>query len=278
MAWEIVQRMDGNRSAEAVIGQPATASQTWRLVAEAGDFSQDEITAVSAPGLPVLGEAHPSNPFMTVRRIRTAAAGDDGRSFTAEVEYSNAAEAFEENPLLRPPQFLWLPPVKSQKVADRDRHGQRITASSGEPFDPPLMVEESAPAFGVRQNVLSYNAAAVLISFQDAINSAPFYGFPAYTVRCDAVAPGEPKVESGVFFIEVTAYFLVKFNTWRLRVLDQGFYKIDGGERVNIVDKNGMPLSRPALLNGSGGVLNPGQHEEYLEFEYYREVNFNGIF
>lgn len=180
------------------------------------------------------------------------------------------------NPILRPA-VLRVASVNRTRVVEWDKDALNpIRNSAGVPFDPPLTIEEPAVTFVITRNQAVFNLQDIP-DYKGAINSATFLGLAAKTVRLmDLTA--DRQHENGIFYWSVTYSFEINADGWNpVKVLDQGYEENFVGDLVKITDKYGNPISRPALLDGSGLVLSDPQTDPpvLLSFNIYREVDFN---
>lgn len=173
---------------------------------------------------------------------------------------SGSANGDEDNPLKRRPQVRWGHATEQVEIDTDPETEEPITNSAGESYDPPLTTEVSDLVLTYVRNE-SWFEPGVAQSYKDHINSDPFLGFEAETVKCVEYG-GEFTVEGDFEFYVVTRVFHIRLDGWRKRVLDRGFHEKIGETDNNIpilrkfVDDEGNPLTEPQLLNGQGRRLN----------------------
>ena len=127
----------------------------------------DQVTVLQAAALPFLGQPYPNDPSSYCNSLRARNEGASPYFWTVTATYSNEREA-SDSPLDDPIEYQWAT-EQFQEVADTDRNGQGIVNSAGDPFDPPIMRDNSR-----RTVTITSNEAFVptwILSYQDAVNS-----------------------------------------------------------------------------------------------------------
>lgn len=161
-----------------------------------------------------------------------------------------------------------------------------ITNSAGDPFDPPIEVEEARGTIDITWNVLAFNAKG-LSQLTNCVNRVAWYGYPARTLRVK-VNEAQQRHENGFAFWERHVQLVEKEETWDLDPLDRGTRELiaegetsEGLPENNTPDEYGNflnPDGTPAveLLDGNGRRLPPGKPPVYLYYRYFREKDFAG--
>jgi hypothetical protein len=201
---------------------------------------------------------------------------DNPRVWDVTAHYTTQARDRNDNPLQRPTSIRFGF-AKFERVAERDVNGQAIVNSAGSYFDPPPMMDDSRPTIVMVRNEPSFNAALAM-DYQDAVNSAAWFGFPAGTAKVSQISASD-HWENDVYYWEVTYEFEIRREGWTLRLLDQGRYERSGTNVRPILDANGDPVQDPVLLNGSGSRLdNPGPSTAvFLNFDVYKQRDLNAL-
>lgn len=190
-----------------------------------------------------------------------------------------------ENPLLRPAEISYGA-TSIMRPATFDRNGDAVVNSAGDPFDPPLEVEEHRLTITIVRNQMSYNALGYL-GYYDAVNEDAWFGFPKEYVKCCRIT-GRRQYENGVYFWPTTYEFMVRLNRdenltddggnifkpWDYPVLDRGFWYLDGATKKLILDTFGRPSPTSRLLDGAGNELAAGQPGVYLPFSLCKLKRF----
>lgn len=240
----------------------------------------------SHPSAPRIGQAYRDAWCIST----TPACTDPWQGWTVTAEYSSERELNED-----PTQDAMQIRVYSeqfQKPAVFDKNGDKIVNSAGDPFDPPLMMDDSRRVISLVRNVAAY--PAWVLSYADAVNS------DAFTVRGITYAVGVGKVQSvsisdtqqrnGYPFYSVEVLIHLQKNGWILRPLDVGFRELSnasgsdsGGGQVliNILNPgDGERPSAPVPLDGEGHQQeNPSTtNNVLLSVTAYETLPFNVLF
>lgn len=241
--------------------------------------SEDAWDVGSHPNAPIIGEA-----FRDAWCISsTPACTDPWKGWTITAEYSSAIE-MNVDPTQDAMQIR-VYTEQFQKPAVFDKNGNKIVNSAGDPFDPPLMMDDSRRVISLVRNVPTY--PSWVLSYQDAVNS------DAFTVRGITYSVGVGKVQSvsisdgqirnGIPFFTVEVLIHLQKNGWILQPLDVGFRELDyaGTSLINILNPgdNERP-SAPVPLDGSGRALaNPSTtNNVLLDFTVYDTLPFSVLF
>lgn len=193
-------------------------------------------------------------------------------------DYSSERE-ITENPLSEPAAITWTS-EQFQKRAVIDRDGNGIVNSAGDPFDPPLMMDDSR-----RVVTISKNLAVVpswILTYQDAVNSSSFtvdgITIGAGYAKVQSVTVGEKQKRNGTAFRVVTLVIHLQKTGWALTHEDVGFRETNyAGEMVNILnDGDSERPTAPVALDGAGmHQANPTAATiEVRSFDVYEQKDF----
>ncbi len=121
--------------------------------------------------------------------------------------------------------------------------------------------------------------------FEDKVNSVPFLGFQAGTVKCDFI-DGESGFENNTAFVTTTYQFSVRRDNfspdspgdpWDWAVVDQGpMWKDADGNLQAFTDGNGN-VAPSGLLNSFGGKLADGDAPWIIAFRQYERADFTPL-
>ena len=113
--------------------------------------------------------------------------------------------------------------------------------------------------------------------FDESIVSAK-----AFCAKVMGVAYEERIMGGDVFWYTTVDILIDNLFSWRLDILDRGYCDTtnenvsEGATKKNIVDKNGLPLAEPVLLDGFGNQLDLEQLSAvYLRYGVYAEEDFS---
>jgi hypothetical protein len=208
--------------------------------------------------LPVIGEVHPddSGAWCTTLQVDPT---DPWKGWTVTAEYSTERE-LAEDPTDDPAEITWGY-EQFQKPAVTNYAGEAILNSAGDPFDPPIMIDDSRPHVTISKNLAT--VPVWITTYQDAINSGSF------TVDGITVGAGLAKMQNititraqsrnGTSFRTVTFSIHLQKQGWSSKQLDAGFRQIGyGGARENIRNDGDDELpAAPVPLNGGVAIPSP---------------------
>jgi len=226
--------------------------------------------------VPAYWAAHPSDGDYFVKRKSVAPVGPFDWDVTCVYEYI-------ENPLLQPYSVQFIPQGTMEAI-DKAVDDAELCNSSKEPFDPPIQEEFYDFAITIQRNEAAFNIATAN-PYLNAVNGDVFsfygrnsqlYSFAAGQVRCKSIQATEQR-HGPAWYWQVQYEFVVRNDGWLRRILDQGFRRLESNEYVQIADADGNPLTQPAKLDGSGGVLAPNGTPVYLEFQTKKAMAFSAF-
>jgi len=230
------------------------------------------LIALDQDDIPQLWDVHPYNSWLYVSN-RTV----EIRSST--LFYITVNYSLMENPLAQPAEFSWSH-VDNEEPIDRDIYGNPITNSAGELPDPPITETFHDTLLRVTRNEANF-FPVIADGYKNSVNSNTFLGFPPGTVKC-TVFEGEITRAATLTYYIVRYEFQIRTKflnsateCWKKRFMDAGFREKVGTEYEVIKDKDGVPLSEPSLLDGSGKKLAAGATPVFLEFETKQPMDFS---
>lgn len=248
----------------------------------------------SHASIPKLFETHPEYDGVICKSV-TPEQGDDDNSYVYEVtaeyddQYNGAdpEEPEDGNPLNRPV-IIQGGFSEYEQILFRDINGVPIRNSAKDRFDPPVTRKAGALRFTMIKNYPTLNLTLIR-NYKNAINSDTWNGFTAGVVRIANIGFSRQveawKVDDDttlkVVFWTLTFDFEIaeeQFGgdgTWKLYVLDQGMMYYPGGTR-KAIKAQGIPVSSPVNLNGSGG-LGSQDSPYWLSFDVYRPLPFAAL-
>lgn len=242
----------------------STASRVFRVVVNSR--TDGARVAERATGVPTIGSAYED---MACKSITAEATDDSQLVWDVTAEYSSFAWPDSDprvsgNPLLRRPVVAWDGQYISEPV-NEDALGAAIENSAHDPFDPGLEEDFPIRVLTITANMIAYDDSTYA-SALNTVNTDTFMGIPAGQLRLFNVSASE-QYENGMSYWAVTFTFHRRVGGWLRRVIDQGFHCLDTGNRKRIVDAAGDPVSTPVFLDGSGGVLDPGDTAVAISFQ-----------
>lgn len=233
-----------------------TATIVYELIATAGE---GPYAVGNHTSLPRIGQPHPEDIFNWCVGL-SVDLSNPKTGYTATATYSSERE-ITENPLAEPVNIEWdTEQFQEPLVIDED--GYAVVNSAGDPYDPPVMRDNSRWFAEVTCNVAS--VPTWVLTYPDAVNS------DAFTVDGIPVAVGLAKVQklrisgkktrNDVPYRVVTFHLHFREEGWHFKPLDAGFRRIYSGtnrELITMENEAGeteYPVA-PVPLDGSGVEL-----------------------
>lgn len=235
-----------------------------------------------------------------IQSLSCKKAAEDGKQWLVEVQYgpfdwqtqggavAEAAAVGMFDPMRVPPQVSWSS-AKYERAVLKDARGTPIQNTAGDPFDPPLKVDDSRPVLSIVRNESRFDPLYAGL-FKDTINGGTFLGYDPHTVKCaDITAKREYHADYGYFWEVLYTFELrpVRRDSngelidagWVELVLNAGLrQKSADGSKVEQILVQEAPVSSPVLLAESGrsfiaSGVTPTPH--YLRFQLYPERDFD---
>lgn len=208
----------------------------------------------SHPDSPRIGQAFRDAWCISV----TPACTDPWTGWTVTAEYSSERE-MNEDPTQDAMQIR-VYTEQFQKPAVFDKNGEKIVNSAGDPFDPPLMMDDSRRVISLVRNVAAY--PSWVLSYQDAVNSDSFtvrgITYAAGVGKVQSVSISDGQIRNGYPFYTLEVLIHLQKNGWILQPLDVGFRELDyaGTSLINILNPGDEERpSAPVPLDGAGRAL-----------------------
>lgn len=215
--------------------------------------------------------------------------------WTAGVAWStNFSQQVDEDPLSKPVKRYSTSNPATEYVT-QDVYGNPIINTAGDPYDP-IEVEALRTEFRVQWNSTSFSVP-LAIAYRKATNSDYFSGYDPGTLRvtaCNAeeiiIPPGvSTTYPAGLTYYSCEAGFALNTDTWKLKILNSGFYlrdktkPNDPKKKVRIMTTNDEGVKVPAetrqLISEDGkSVIDNGGTPYIQEFEIRQPLPFSGVF
>lgn len=249
-----------------------SAQKTYQVITDSA-FT-DEFTVLSATGLPLAGSRHPSQLGVYAMGFEAQPDGsEDGMGWVITVSYGIFdPDKTQENPLDERPRLSW-DRAQFERVVEKDTGGNAILNSAGDPFDPPVTLDDSRPVLTITRNEASFDTT-LAESYKDCVNTDVFFGWPAGQVKVGAITAEEQWSD----YLNDT-YVVVKYefhfnpNGWQKSILDQG-YRAKSGATRKLILIDGQPATSPVPLDGSGAQLSATGTPVFLAFTVYPTAAF----
>ena len=234
-----------------------------------------------------IGVVHPTANWLYVKSRRAKSHDKSKKVWIATLKYSSmgvsAAGGPTFSPLASPADVTWNAEY-TQENAYVDKDGKAILNSAGDYYEDGVQVDAARWVAHVTKNVPS--VPTWIDSYRDAINSDNFWidgrSVSPYTAKLSSISIGMWNIKNGIWFRQLSMSIKIK-SSWRYSVLDQGLRRIvdtgEGDRREMCLNEDGSPVTRPALLDGSGEQLeDPGPTTAVFNSHYiYPELPFSAL-
>jgi hypothetical protein len=243
--------------AETGQGRSATNEKGMRrytraFLLETTDRTDGPFAVGSDLNLPVIGSLHPEdmNAWCVSLKVENS---NPWKGWTVTADYTSERE-ITEDPTVEPAAITWSS-EQFQRPVIYDNSGNAVVNSAGDPFDPPIMMDDSRPVVTISKNLAV--VPAWILAYQDAVNSDVFY-VDGITVgiglaKVQSVTVGEVQRRNGIMFRTVNLVIHLQRAGWLVEAQDVGFRELGTGGRQNIVnDVDDERPSAPVPLDGAG--------------------------
>lgn len=279
-----------------VIGASSvTAALAANLVSSQGGGSQ-----------PTLNDSHPENSRLKCDGVYPSQP-DGPLTWTIRYTYSIPEDGDDHvgtgvgvdansDPLLQPPVIEWGD-VNSTEEIEADRDGNAILMSSRRPPAQQVTKRVTWKEVSITRAEPYFNIATSN-TYTDTVNDRAFVLKGGGTVGagemyCASILPSTSYSPTALY-VYMRYRFWIRSGGFQLRILDQDTYKYldaDGGQTV-IRDENGVPVTEPKLLDGTGAVLGSGDtgigapeggtaettdYAVFLNYNIYTATNFDNL-
>lgn len=251
-----------------------TYRRTWEVHTD--DPEDGALAVMRAVGVDVsiaYSTGTESDAWAGATQISCDCTAEDGMTWKVTTDYGPWDPRDAENPLDAPYEIDWSF-AQFESIADVDVNGFAVVNSAGDPFDPPVVRDDSRPVLTVTRNErLDAFDAAVAYSYRDTINADDFMGAGPHQVKVATISARRAYHPACGLYWVVTYVFHFNEDGWDKVILDQGLRYVSNATLRN-ASINGQSATAPVLLDGAGGILSPGAPAAYLTFQVYKESTF----
>lgn len=207
-------------------------------------------------------------------------------AYFATYHFSTAAVAPEEDdndPTTTRTVWSIAPQIQSRYII-RDRHGKLIVNTAGQPFDGGIPVDVRLGSITAtrRKDAAGYDMSAVLAN-SGKVNSVAFLGGAPGTVQVDISA--QERYEGAYHYWEETYTFSYDPLGWKPKQVNAGFFQLDGGNLVRIVNSDlgdtndpESPVQEPEPLDEDGALVPVANRPDdciLVEVDYFEDMDFH---
>jgi len=183
-------------------------------------------------------------------------------------EAADDGEVSEDDKITIKVSYEWEDVPFVQDVLD----GRPVFNSAGMPFNPPAVMRRKIPVYSITRREIR-NPIRKANAFSNTVNDGDYYGAEIGTLLMDSIIPDYDGQRWSVTYV-----LKEKPEGWQTNLLDTGYYhRLPNGMLVPILGQDdGLPISEPAKLDGTGHVLSDqslpgvpvGPYHKYLEMPF----------
>jgi hypothetical protein len=254
--------------------------------------NEDPVAVSNYGEIPTLGDSYPtdSRAYCVHKSARQGTPEKERLKWTVTCKYATLTKEQKRridfpNPLDRPYEISSNFQTFTV-ICEKDIHGDVITNTVGQQFDPPVEKDDSRKVLTITKNYATHSGALGL-AYQNAINSDTFLGAAPKTLRLRNISEHnefeEYEVNGTPIEVEFwrrTYEFEYKADEWTAKPLNQGRYQLESGELAVIEDADGNPVQDPVPLTTAGVAIAkaslPGA-AVFLDFDVYNELPFSAL-
>lgn len=229
-----------------------------------------------------LGTVHPSATWLYCNKRRAVNQADSKYIWIATLKYTSQRER-TESPLGQPAEIVWT--FESEQAhAFQDKDGNAILNSAGDYYEDGVPVENTHLVAKVKKNLAA--VPTWIIDYRNAINSDVFFLDGLEILARAAKLKGANiswwAQQNNIWYRTIEFSIKIK-DSHAASILDQGLRRIvedDGEDRIErCINQDGTNVTKPALLDGSGGQLaNPTPATAVFNTHYiYPELPFSAL-
>jgi len=296
MSWDVKESWD-NQTGVTIQpnGNKGTATTVRTFTAVSDTPNNRTIDALAAPGIPQRNEPHPNNPFLLAKRFDVVNEGP--LYFIVTVTYE-AATTDPNDPSESPVQSL--PVITFSDVTQEVELDEALEVFPARPLvgdGYPIETINGEPINGVtapftdlvmtvQRNLPTFNPESIS-TFTNKINSTPFYGFPAGTVRITKIAASSVSDDTGVTYWDVNVAFQIRRGrgpvpderAWWFRTAHQGYrVRVSNNAPITLAKtSDNQTVTQPVMINLVTGVQLPEGTGAFVEFRVLEEIDFNQL-
>jgi len=284
MSWSVQEDWNSQQTGVAIEsdGVKGTTDVT-RVFNLTPNFSgATTLDALAAAGIPLRNSPHPQNPVLRARRFNASQVGPQYFQVTVGYEaLTSDPNDPSQNPLAQPA-VVSFSSVTQEVEIDEDRDGNPIQTVNGEP-----LVGVTRPftdlVITVSRNLPTFSPLSIS-TYMNKINSTPWFGLPAGTVRIMDIQAQNQFSEDFEYWA-VTISFQVRrgygqildAEAWDHRCAHQGYIVKVGGQKIHALTTDGLTVAQPVMISKTTGEQLADGVGEYISFPVLDEIDFNQL-
>jgi len=304
----IKEDTDGRRGSKS--GGGFSFTRTFRIITndpedDAAIILADDASDSSSNTLPVLFSQHPNSTLAVLDSFTCDPFSGDRLHWVVKAMYKRRADISDNptdptvtKPTEFPPNISYGFSNRYQRVVEnsyftvensdsgdpipdpKETPTKAILNSAGQPFDPPLVQDDSSLRIDIQRNETreEFDPDTTANRFKDTLNISQITiaGInigPLEGRMIDVQADKKWDQENEVYW-DVSYIIEVRRSTHKRSILDAGYYQLassptDFTDIERLLDSDDEPITEPVPLNGAGTALALSGEFEYLDFTTY---------
>lgn len=212
------------------------------------------------------------------------------QTFSTKKDNTDCTENQDDDPLLEPADVTWNSAVVTE-LLEKDLDDKALVNAAGEPFDPPVEIDDYMLECTIVRNVADWNPLTAH-RYYGKINSDQFridrWTFPKETARMTQWTGKKLYHQDCSFYFQSTMRLTFRERTthegadvsgFGLQLLNAGLYeKLADGTLKEIRLKGGGQVVGPHPLDKQGLKAAKGDDPIFMMFRRYKKTNFAGLF
>jgi hypothetical protein len=292
MSWDVQEEWSGQTTGVSIEsdGVKGTTDVTRTFNLTPNFSGATTVDALAAAGLPLRNSAHPQNPALRARQFNASQLGPQYFQVTVGYQALTSDPNDPSQSPLAQPAVVSFTSVTQEVEIDEDVNGDPIETVNGEP-----LVGVTRPftdlVITVSRNLPTFNPVSIS-TYMNKVNSQPWYGLPAGTVRIMDIQAQNQFSEDFEFWAVAISFqvrrgygSVTDAKAWWHRCAHQGYRVWDGTALVYATESDGTTVAQPVMIEtvaddsvavGQGGRVAAGVGR-YIDFQVLETIDFNTL-
>ena len=202
---------------------------------------------------------------------------DDVKTWILTITYGRTF-LFEDDPREEDWEFSITYDLKTIPV-DFANDGSPITNTAHDAFAEYVQADDARCVLNARKNYKDF--PFTLRDNYNTLNREEFQGAAKKTLKFEKMSVNEIKAkwkDDDITYYDVSIELAYRKEGWTKKLLNTGYRELDDEGKQKDIFIDGNPITTPVLLDVDGKKAEVGSTPHVLEFELYREVDFEELF
>lgn len=272
------EKRDGSCSVSSSNGMPVL-NETYSFIVRTDDKDTSRISVLyETPNLPRVGQTFSAYGQAICKNVNAVRRADNPLLWDVTCTFSSEVDEGQDqqDPSSAPEEWVPIRETKFERLQEnvsKDRNGDVIANSAGQPFQTGLTIARFIPIWEFWQFEPATVSDEALIARNETVNNAIFKGREAKSLLLTIVSS-----KIGFYYgnrRRLTQYSL-KYNSklWTHKRADVGTVYLESGVQKPYLSGDPETVILGGL-DGSGAKVAPGDPPALLEFDIYEEISFS---